>query len=124
MTMNKSILLLGFLLCWGTAQAAPIEDEPLPFDTKMPARIVQQQAGEAEPEAASAPAANPRALTNCKTVVKKVHGRKVRKEVCSKTSATKKTVQTKKSLKGKKQISSSAKRTASKSKSTKKNKRR
>lgn len=123
--MNKSILLLGFLFSWSLAQAAPVEDEPLPFDTKMPPRVVQQQAGEPDP----APAVITRATPACKTVVKKVHGRKVRQEVCGKSAAAKsETAQSKKTVKGKKEKVSKAtiaKKSSTKSKSNnKKNKRR
>lgn len=97
--MNKTFLILVLLLGLGSAQAAPIEDEPLPFDTKMPPRMVMQQSGVVEPVAAVRPA------SNCKTIVKKVHGRKVRKEVCSKAVAAKQSGKSRKSAivaKGKK----------------------
>lgn len=82
--MNKTFLIFLLLLGLGSAQAAPIEDEPLPFDTKMPPRVVMQQSGVAEPVAAVV-----KPTSNCKTIVKKVHGRKVRKEVCSKAVVAK-----------------------------------
>lgn len=119
--MNKSILLLGFLFSWGLAHAAPVEDEPLPFDTKMPPRVVQQQAGEPDP----APVVITRATPACKTVVKKVHGRKVRQEVCGKSAAAKPEAHSKKVAKGKKEKTAVAKKSGTKSKSNnKKNKRR
>lgn len=79
--MKKSLLL--FLLCFGIglAHAVPIEDEPLPFDTRMPPRVAVVPSAAAE-QAAPQPRIESRAV--CKTVVRKVRGRKVRQQVCSK----------------------------------------
>lgn len=82
--MNKTLLILSLLLGLSAAHAAPIADEPLPFDTKMPPRVVMQQAGVAEPVVEER-----RPVSSCKTVIKKVHGRKVHKEVCSKAAGAK-----------------------------------
>lgn len=83
--MKKFLLLC--LLCSGLAHASPpMEDEPLPFDTRMPPRALQPV--DDEPERVSARASEERpAARECRTVVRKVRGKRVRKQVCSKPQA-------------------------------------
>lgn len=82
--MKKSLLL--FLLCFGIGfvHAAPVEDEPLPFDSRMPSRSAStppDAPARVEPEARAT------SRSVCKTVVRKVRGRKVRQQVCHKAGS-------------------------------------
>lgn len=63
--------------------AAPIEDEPLPFDTRMPKRAASPVYADVPSRPTVAPVAQ---TERCRTVLKKVRGRKVRQQVCTKVT--------------------------------------
>lgn len=82
--MTKSLFLLLFCGCLSLAHAAPIEDDPLPFDTRMPARVAAPAApdpGVSARDDAEPARAAPR--QKCRTVTRKVHGRRVKQQQCT-----------------------------------------
>lgn len=83
--MTRSLLVLLLCGCCAWVQAAPIEDEPLPFDTRMPPRTVAPAPAETAqsdaPRREAAPASEVR--QKCRTVTRKVHGRRVKQKECT-----------------------------------------